>query len=54
MRKNNQRLYQLLTEAVDHMILSKTKKEFAKAVIRTAVEYACMKEAGFILQKPGK
>lgn len=50
----NQQTYLLLAEALDHMDLKPTEKEFAKAVLRAAIEYATMRRAGFVLGKPEK
>ena len=40
----------LLCESIDHLKLTPSKKEFAKAVLRRAIEYAAMREAGFVLE----
>lgn len=46
---DDKKLLPLLVEAIDHMKLTPSKKEFAKAVMRTAIEYAAMRQAGFEL-----
>lgn len=43
-----QKIYPLLAEAIEHMDLSPSKKEFARAVLRSAIEYACARQAGFV------
>lgn len=46
-KKADQKIYPLLVESIDHMKLTPSKKEFARAVLRSAIEYACMRQAGF-------
>lgn len=41
--------FQLMVEAIDHMKITPKQKEFVRAAMRTAIEYACMKRAGFVL-----
>lgn len=50
---DSKKLFPLLVEAIDHMKLTPSKKEFAKAVMRTAIEYAAMRQAGYVLEPPG-
>jgi hypothetical protein len=38
----------LLCESIEHLKLTPSKQEFAKAVLRRAVEYAAMREAGLV------
>ena len=40
---------QLMVEAIDHMKITPKQKEFVRAAMRTAIEYATMKRAGFSL-----
>ena len=47
MAKDDKRIYPLLVESLDHMKLTPSKKEFARAVLRAAIEYACARQAGF-------
>jgi hypothetical protein len=44
------KIYPLLVESLDHMKLSPSKKEFARAVLRLAIEYACARQAGFVFK----
>jgi hypothetical protein len=48
------KIFQLMLESLDHMKLTPSKKEFAKAVLRAAIEHAAMRQAGFIVQKDAK
>lgn len=43
---------QELSDAVPYMKLTPAKREFAKAVLRAAMEHACMVRAGFKLAPP--
>lgn len=47
----DKKLFPLLVEAVDQMKLTPTKRHFAHAVMRAAIEYAAMRQAGFVFQK---
>jgi hypothetical protein len=49
MKPKRQKIFQLLVESLDHMDLTPSKKDFARAVLRAAVEYACMRQAGFVM-----
>lgn len=44
------KIFQLLVESLDHAKLTPSKKEFARAVLRHAVEYACMRQAGYTFE----
>jgi len=48
-KAKEKKIYPLLVESVDHMKLTPSKKEFARAVLRAAIEYACARQAGFAL-----
>ena len=49
MTDDDKKLFPLLIESLDHMKLTPSKKEFARAVLRAAVEYACARRAGFVM-----
>lgn len=46
--------YQLMVDAIDHMKITPKQKEFVRAAMRAAIEYACMVKAGFELDPPKK
>lgn len=48
-KKTDKKLYPLLLESIDHMKLTPSKKDFARAVMAAAIEYACMRQAGFVM-----
>lgn len=52
--KKQQPIYPLLVESLDHMKLTPSKKEFARAVLRAAIEYACARQAGFVFVSDAK
>lgn len=41
--------FQLMVEAIDHMKITPRQKDFVRAAMQCAIEYACMKRAGFTL-----
>jgi hypothetical protein len=49
MTEDDKGLIPLLVESLDHMSLTPSKKEFARAVLRAAIEYACARQAGFVM-----
>ena len=49
MTDDDKKLFPLLIESLDHMKLTPSKKEFARAVLRAAVEYASARRAGFVM-----
>lgn len=44
----NERFIHLFAESVDHMKLTAARKEFAKAIMRSAIEYAKARLAGAV------
>jgi hypothetical protein len=54
MAKQKPKIYPLLVENIDHMKLTPSKREFARAVLRAAIEYACMRQAGFKFTAPDR
>jgi len=50
-KADQKKLFEYMVESLDSMKLTPSKKEFAKAVLRAAIEHAAMRMAGFELEK---
>jgi hypothetical protein len=50
-KKSVPKIYPLLVESIEHMKLTPAKKEFARAVLCAAMQYACARQAGFVMEQ---